>query len=62
MEPKVGQIWQMDFSDSKELVFITKLNSNGLQVKYYYLRNPEKTDWDYLWSFMDGVSFKLVSG
>lgn len=61
MEPKVGQIWQI-FDDTEDFIFITNVKSNGFQVSYYYLRNPEKTDWNYLWSFMDGVSFKLVSG
>lgn len=62
MEPKVGQIWQTQFTDTKEYIFIINVKSNGFQVRYYYLRNPEKTDWNYLSSFMDGVSYKLVSG
>ena len=62
MEPKVGQIWQMDFTHTKEFIFITNVKSNGFQVRYYYLNNPEKTDWDYKSSFMDDIKYKLVSG
>ena len=62
MEPKVGQIWEAEFPDSKEFIFITAVKSNGFQVKFYYLRNPEKTDWNYLSTFTNGVCYKLVSG
>jgi hypothetical protein len=62
MEPKVGQIWQMDFANAKHFIFITNVKSNGFQVRYYYLGNPEKTDWNYLSVFVDGTNYKLVSG
>ncbi len=62
MEPKVGQIWQMSFPDKKEFIFITNVGSNGFRVTYYYLSNPEITNWNYTSTFTTGVNYKLVSG
>lgn len=62
MEPKVGQIWQTNFADKKEFIFITNIRSNGFQVSYYFLSDPEEISWNYSSCFKDGVNYKLVSG